>query len=278
MGGSRGTPDSGVSAWAPERRRGGRGRHRDGSPRRERRGIPAAPSSTPSPAASGWPPPDPDRLALVDGPTGEVAVQLAVAVPGDDLVAAQSGATGYVVNRTKGSVLRVESGTWEPGRPRTAVARCHGRARRRGLLDGGLRRGQRAGARRRAGPGDLAPRGPARSLSGGTSARARRWSTTAETCGCSRPAAVTSSTSAAPCSSAARCRGRPAHRPAGQRRRSTRRHRPRGGDRRPLRRRGPAGTRGVRGRRVPRTTPCASRAGRTATRSTRSPAPTPCCA
>ncbi|MDQ0373512.1 hypothetical protein [Cellulomonas humilata] len=64
----------------------------------------------------------PGQLALVDGPTGEVAVQLAVAVPGDDLVAAQSGATGYVVNRTRGSVLRVESGTWEPGRPRTAVA------------------------------------------------------------------------------------------------------------------------------------------------------------
>jgi hypothetical protein len=64
---------------------------------------------------------DPGQVALVDGPTGEVVVQLAVATPGDDLVSAQSGETGYVVNRTMGSLERIDAGTWQVGQPSTAI-------------------------------------------------------------------------------------------------------------------------------------------------------------
>lgn len=57
----------------------------------------------------------PGQLALVDGPTAVVAARVAVATPGDVLQVTQHHGTGYVVDRTLGSVVRVDGSTWRHG-------------------------------------------------------------------------------------------------------------------------------------------------------------------
>lgn len=61
------------------------------------------------------------QLALLDGSTATLAVQVPVAAPVQDLVAAQGERDGYAVNRTLGAVTRVDGGTWEPGTPTALV-------------------------------------------------------------------------------------------------------------------------------------------------------------
>lgn len=57
----------------------------------------------------------PGQLALVDGPSAVVAARVAVATPGDVLQVTQHDGTGYVVDRTLGSVVRVDGSTWRHG-------------------------------------------------------------------------------------------------------------------------------------------------------------------
>lgn len=54
----------------------------------------------------------PGQLALLDGASAGVTVKLRVAQDGDDVTAVTGFGAGYAVNRTTGTVLRVDSATW----------------------------------------------------------------------------------------------------------------------------------------------------------------------
>lgn len=62
------------------------------------------------------------QLTLLDGASAEVAAGVQVDRPGSALYAAQEGATGYAVNRARGSVVRVDGATLEPSGSATPVA------------------------------------------------------------------------------------------------------------------------------------------------------------
>src|SRR5205814_2075074 len=53
------------------------------------------------------------QLTLLDGASAEVAAQVRVAQPGEHLDAVQQAGTGYAVNRSTGTVRRVDGGTFE---------------------------------------------------------------------------------------------------------------------------------------------------------------------
>src|SRR5205823_2204042 len=57
------------------------------------------------------------QLTLLDGSSAEVAAQVPVAKPGDSIDAVQQGSTAYVVNRTAGSVRRVDGSTFAVTKP-----------------------------------------------------------------------------------------------------------------------------------------------------------------
>ncbi|WP_460444160.1 PKD domain-containing protein, partial [Amycolatopsis cihanbeyliensis] len=67
------------------------------------------------------------RLTLLDGASAEVAGSATVAAPGNDLRAAQQGATGYAVNHTENSVVRVDGATLRPSRPVAPLPGAGGR-------------------------------------------------------------------------------------------------------------------------------------------------------
>ncbi|WP_206790319.1 PKD domain-containing protein [Amycolatopsis sp. MtRt-6] len=62
------------------------------------------------------------QLTLLDGASAEVAAGVQVDQPGTALYAAQEGATGYALNRARGSVVRVDGATLEPSRSTSPVA------------------------------------------------------------------------------------------------------------------------------------------------------------
>lgn len=53
------------------------------------------------------------QLALLSGPSGALAAQVKVADADQDLTAVQAGETGYAVNRTTGTVTRVDPVSWQ---------------------------------------------------------------------------------------------------------------------------------------------------------------------
>jgi PKD repeat protein len=57
------------------------------------------------------------QLTLLDGASAEVAAQVSVAPKGDELDVVQHGSTAYAVDRTTGSIRRVDGATFEPSRP-----------------------------------------------------------------------------------------------------------------------------------------------------------------
>src|SRR6266542_4545009 len=57
------------------------------------------------------------QVTLLDGSTAEVAAQVPVAPPGTRLDVVQQGANAYAVNRTAGSVRRVDGGTFTVSQP-----------------------------------------------------------------------------------------------------------------------------------------------------------------
>lgn len=106
----------------------------------------------------------PGQLALLDGASAGVTVQLAVATGGDDLVAVQGDGAGFGVNRTTGEVVRADAATWRTTSTRLLDATTSGLAAvagRNALYVTDVQRGLVA----RADPATLAPMGPALSLS-----------------------------------------------------------------------------------------------------------------
>ncbi|WP_370947132.1 PKD domain-containing protein [Amycolatopsis sp. cg5] len=57
------------------------------------------------------------QLTLLDGTSAEVAAQVQVDQPGNVLTAVQDGLTGYVLNRTRDSLVRVDGATRERSQP-----------------------------------------------------------------------------------------------------------------------------------------------------------------
>lgn len=53
------------------------------------------------------------QLALLSGPSGALAVRVKVADARQDLLAVQAGETGYALNRTTGTVVRVDPVSWQ---------------------------------------------------------------------------------------------------------------------------------------------------------------------
>jgi hypothetical protein len=62
------------------------------------------------------------QLTLLDGSTAEVDGQVQVAAAGDRIDAVQRGSTAYAVDRTTGTVRRVDGATFQAGTPRTLIA------------------------------------------------------------------------------------------------------------------------------------------------------------
>ncbi|WP_132122954.1 hypothetical protein [Actinocrispum wychmicini] len=62
------------------------------------------------------------QLTLLDGSTAEVVAQIAVASAGNALDVVQSGTTAYAVDRTAGTVRRIDAATFEPTRPVAPIA------------------------------------------------------------------------------------------------------------------------------------------------------------
>src|SRR5205814_9212983 len=54
------------------------------------------------------------QLTLLDGSSAEVAAQVGIAPPGNQLDVAQQGPVAYAVDRTAGSIRRVDGTTFEP--------------------------------------------------------------------------------------------------------------------------------------------------------------------
>jgi uncharacterized repeat protein (TIGR02543 family) len=63
----------------------------------------------------------PGQMALLDGASAQVAVRLRVAQDGDDVLAVQGRNAGYAVNRTNGTVRRVDTATWHTGPPTVLI-------------------------------------------------------------------------------------------------------------------------------------------------------------
>src|SRR4051794_28921215 len=61
------------------------------------------------------------QLTLLDGASAEVAAQVQVAPTGHDLHAVQEGSTGYAVDRSAGSIRRVDGATFETTAPVTPI-------------------------------------------------------------------------------------------------------------------------------------------------------------
>jgi hypothetical protein len=61
------------------------------------------------------------QLTLLDGASTEVAAQVQVAPSGHDLDAVQEGSTGYAVDRSAGSIRRVDGATFETTAPVTPI-------------------------------------------------------------------------------------------------------------------------------------------------------------
>jgi hypothetical protein len=59
----------------------------------------------------------PGQLALLDGASGKVVVKVRVATDNQDLVAVQGSNAGFAVNRTTGSVVRLDDSTWAASAP-----------------------------------------------------------------------------------------------------------------------------------------------------------------
>ncbi len=57
------------------------------------------------------------QLTLLDGSSAEVAAQVQVANRGEELDAVQQGATAYAVNRTTGTLRRIDGATFEVSKP-----------------------------------------------------------------------------------------------------------------------------------------------------------------
>ncbi|MFE0023245.1 PKD domain-containing protein [Amycolatopsis sp. NPDC059021] len=62
------------------------------------------------------------QLTLLDGASAEAAAGVPVAAPGSSLQAAQEDATGYALDRSHGTVVRVDGATLEPSPPKPPVA------------------------------------------------------------------------------------------------------------------------------------------------------------
>ncbi|SDY98757.1 PKD repeat-containing protein [Amycolatopsis xylanica] len=62
------------------------------------------------------------QLTLLDGTSAEVAAQVQVDQPGSVLTAVQDGLTGYVLNRTRDSLVRVDGATRERTQPAPVTA------------------------------------------------------------------------------------------------------------------------------------------------------------
>jgi hypothetical protein len=106
----------------------------------------------------------PGQLALLDGASAGVTVQLAVAAGGDDLIAVQGNGAGFGVNRTTGEVIRADAATWHTTSTRLLDASAAGLAAVAGenaLYVTDVQRGLVA----RADPATLAPMGGQLSLS-----------------------------------------------------------------------------------------------------------------
>src|SRR5262245_22058479 len=61
------------------------------------------------------------QLTLLDGASAEVAAQVQVAAAGDHLDAVQQGSNAYAVNRSTGSVRRVDGATFEVSPPAVLI-------------------------------------------------------------------------------------------------------------------------------------------------------------
>jgi hypothetical protein len=61
------------------------------------------------------------QLTLLDGSSAEVAAQVKVAAPGDAVDAVQYGTTAYAVNRSTGTLRRVDGSTFEPSQPQSPI-------------------------------------------------------------------------------------------------------------------------------------------------------------
>ena len=122
------------------------------------------------------------QLALLDGSSAEIAARVPVARPGSLLAAAQQGMTGYAVNRSDGSIVRVDGATFRTVRRDAVLPRARDEfwavptANSLYAFDG------RRGALAVADPGTLAPREELLTLAAGVTpessavdARGRLW-------------------------------------------------------------------------------------------------------
>ncbi|OLB76690.1 MAG: hypothetical protein AUI14_17965 [Actinobacteria bacterium 13_2_20CM_2_71_6] len=66
------------------------------------------------------------QLTLLDGSSAEVAAQVQVAPRGDRIAAVQQGANAYAVNRSTGSIRRVDGATFDVSAPATPVPDARG--------------------------------------------------------------------------------------------------------------------------------------------------------
>ncbi|WP_370973489.1 PKD domain-containing protein [Amycolatopsis sp. cg9] len=114
------------------------------------------------------------QLTLLDGPSAEVSAQVQVATPGHALDVVQQGSTAYAVDRTAGTVRRVDGATYDPTPPVAPIDAARGGltafAGRTTLYTLDTQRGLIAAAD----PNTLAPRGDplplAAKLAAGTAA------------------------------------------------------------------------------------------------------------
>src|SRR5262245_55636781 len=66
------------------------------------------------------------QLTLIDGSTAEVVARVKVAAPGADLRSAQDGDVGYGLDRTHGTVLRIDPSTFVAGPPVQVIDSARG--------------------------------------------------------------------------------------------------------------------------------------------------------
>jgi hypothetical protein len=65
------------------------------------------------------------QVTLLDGSTAEVAAQLPIAPAGSTIEVVQSGSTAYAVDRTAGTVQRVDGATFDLTKPQSPIADAH---------------------------------------------------------------------------------------------------------------------------------------------------------
>jgi len=66
------------------------------------------------------------QVTLLDGSSAEVAAQLQVAPPGNTLNVTQQGSTAYAIDRTAGTIRRVDGATFELTPPGSPIPDAHG--------------------------------------------------------------------------------------------------------------------------------------------------------